>query len=127
MGISVRNISRRPCQLARLATSVAVVPHATGRPYATTHLATSDSVKLAPGHRATSSLVWSGWCGGGVTQWGVRLRFSPKGRSLYALVIGNVAPGSMGSLVPPVPTCRHGGSHLTMAPLVAPAGGVRTT
>ena len=120
IGLSVRNVSRSPCQIPTPPAASSIVATASGPPIATTVGNAATDLTLGSGRGARTSVRWSNWCGGGLTQWGVRLRFAGQQRSVYTLVINNVAAGSMGSVIPPVPSCRQGGrSRVTIAPFVS--------
>ena len=119
IGLAVRNVSRTPCRIATPPATTSIVAAASGPPLATTEGGGTADLTLGSGGSARTSVRWSNWCGGPLTQWGVRLRFAGQQRSVYALVINNVAAGSMGSVIPPVPSCHHGGhSRAAIAPFV---------
>jgi len=120
IGLTVRNVSRSTCQIAAPPFATSIVATASGPPIATTAGNGATDLTLGSGRGARTSVRWSNWCGGGLTQWGVRLRFGSQQRSVYALVINSVAAGSMGSVIPPVPSCQKDGrSRVAIAPFVS--------
>jgi hypothetical protein len=122
--VSLRNRGSAGCRLGAVRWAAVVVDPGT-RPLATFSdpgAIQQPAVALRPGGRAGTVAVWTSWCQGPPARWGLELRPAGQSRALYVPVAGSVAPGSMGSVIPPVPDCRRGRPSALRLGTLGPVG-----